>query len=535
MPAVHRSAPRTIAAALAVGLLAACSSGGGDGATTGAVQPAASQDLTVGAADDSYVREGTTANLGVQPVNANIAETLAYLSPTYEVQPLLAERWEFRAPNTWRFFLRPNVKFHDGQPLTARAVKTTLFDRVAQQRGGGTIKAGPDSAKVVDDLTIDFTPTAPNYRVPEQIVHPSNVVYAPGSDAGNKPVGTGPFRFVEYLPKERIVVERNPDYWGPKARLDTITYRFYPDAGARRLALEAGDVDVILGVPGPDVRGLRSRGFEVQTSPVGSYEALYANIRGGPPHDLLQDPAVREAVNLGIDRKQLVEGVLEGQATPDQTMVPPSALGRHASRVKGSPFDVAKARSVLDAAGWRPGSDGIREKSGRKLTLTLVSGFGGAEIHKPIPTYLQSQLKNVGIGIDVVERPDSPSYQSLIDSGSGDLFLERGSQNDANAGFLPVLLFYTGGSGASAQYTRLFAPGQRFDDIIGPSVTEVDPDKMRSIVADAMHQIIDVDRVVIPLAGLFQIYGMKKNVQGFTPHPSFISLRWDGVSLGSTR
>ncbi len=71
----------------------------------------------------------------------------------------------------------------------------------------------------------------------------------------------------------------------------------------------------------------------------------------------------------------------------------------------------------------------------------------------------------MGIGIDIVERPDSPSYQSLIDSGDGDLYLERGSQNDANVGFLPTLLFYTGGSGASAQYTKLFAPGAKFDEI----------------------------------------------------------------------
>ena len=325
---------RKISCVLVLSMLAACGGGGGDGNQEGA-QPAANQDLIVGAADDSYVREGATANLGVQPVNANIAETLTYLSPTYEVKPLLAESWEFRAPNTWRFRLRPNVKFHDGQPLNAQAVKTTLFDRVAQQRGGGTIKAGPNSAVVVDDLTIDFTPTAPNYRVPEQVVHPSNVVYAPGSDAGNRPVGTGPFRFVEYQPKERIVVERNPDYWGPKAKLNRITFRFFPDANARRLALEAGDVDVALGISGPDVKGVRSRGLEVATSPVGSYEALYANIRGGPPHDLLQDNAVRTAITLGIDRKQLVDGVLEGQATPDQTMIPPPALGRYASKITG--------------------------------------------------------------------------------------------------------------------------------------------------------------------------------------------------------
>ncbi|MDQ4090654.1 MAG: ABC transporter substrate-binding protein [Actinomycetota bacterium] len=526
---------RKIGLVLVFSLLAASCGGGDDAGTPERGQPAVNQELTVGAGDDQYVREGTSANLGVQPVNAGIAETLTYLSPTYEVRPLLAERWEFRAPNTWRFYLRPNVKFHDGQPLNAQAVKTTLFDRVAQQRGGGTIKAGPTSAVVVDDLTIDFTPTAPNYRVPEQVVHPSNVVYAPGSDAGNKPIGTGAFRFVEYQPKERLVVERNLDYWGAQAKLNRITYRFYPDANARRLALEAGDVDVALGISGPDVKGLRSRGFEVATSPVGSYEAMYANVRGGPPHDLLQDPAVRTAINLSIDRKQLVDNVLEGQATPDQTMIPPDALGRYKSKITGFQFDPARARTTLDNAGWRPGGDGIREKSGRKLTLKLISGFGGAEIHKPIPTYLQSQLRAVGIGIDIIERPDSASYQSLIDSGEGDLFLERGSQNDANVGFLPTLLFYTGGSGASAQYTKLFAPGPRFDEILTPAVTEPNADRTQSIVADAMHQIIDVDMVVIPLAGLFQIYGLKKSIQGFTPHPSFISLRWDGVSVGSGR
>lgn len=527
---------RTASLGLVLLMVAACSGGdddGGGGGTDDTGQPAVNQELVVGAPDDTYVREGPTANLGVQPVNANIAETLTYLSNTYEVKPMLAERWEFRQPNTWRFHLRPGVRFHDGQPLNAQAVKTGLFDRVATQRGGGTIKAGPTSAVVVDDLTIDFTPTAPNYRIPEQIVHPSNVVYAPGSDAGNKPVGTGPFRFVEYVPKERIVVDRNPDYWGTKAKLSKLTFRFYGDANARRLALEAGDISAALGLPGTDAKGLKSRGFDVKASEVGSYEAMYLNIHGAAPHDLLKDPAVRSAVAQGIDRKQLVDNLLEGQATPDQTMIPPKTLGTHASKIKGSATDPGKARSELDAAGWKAGADGIREKNGRKLSLTLVSGFGGADVHKPIPTFVQSQLKEVGIAIEIVERPDSASYQSLIDSGAGDIYLERGSQNDANAGFLPVLLFYTGGSGASAQYTKLFAPGPEFDKIIGPSTTEVDADKMRSLVADGMHQIIDVDKVVVPLAGLFQLYPMKKTVQGFVPHPSTISLRWETVSVGS--
>jgi len=534
----HVPTVRRLGVVLALMLLGGACADSGGSSKAGGQAPAASttpadtnQELRVGAADDAYTLEGVRANLGQYPLNTNIFEALTKIGPNYEVQPLLADRWEFRAPNTWRFFLHPGIKFQDGQPFNANAVKVGLFDRIAKQPGGGTINAGPDSSVVVDDLTIDFTPTKPNYRVPEQVVHPQDSVIAPNSDISKKPVGTGPFRFVEYVPKERIVVERNPDYWGTKAKLAKITFRFFPDNNARRLSLEAGDIDFAFAIPGPDVKGLKTRGFEVKTAAVGSYEAMYANVHGAAPHDLLADPAIRKAVGLGIDRKQLVENVLEGQATTDQTMVPPGSLGRYASTITGSTYDVAKAKSTLDAAGWKPGGDGIREKDGRKLKLDLVSGFGGAEVHKPIPTYLQSQFKTIGIDTNIVERPDSASYQALIDSGDGDLYLERGSQNDANPNFLPVLLFYTGGSGSTATYQKLFAPGATFDQILTPSLTEPDHDKVQKISADAMHELIDVQNIVIPLAGLFPIYSMKKTVKGFAPVPSALHVRWDGVSL----
>lgn len=510
---------------------AACVRGtGGPSSTSGGAQDR--QELTVGFTEDQYVLEGPTARLGMYPLNANIVETLAYVTPNYEVKPLLAERWELVPPNTWRFHLRRNVKFHDGQPFNAQAVKG-MFDRQAQSRGGGTIKAGPDSAKVVDDHTIDFTPTVPNLRVPEQIVHPSNGVVAPGTQIGTKPVGTGPFRFVEYLAKERIVVERNPDYWGSPPKLDRITFRFYPDSNARVLALQSGDVDFAYQVNRPDVKALKDKSFKVLTSTVGAYEALYANAHGKPGYELLSDVRLRRAVALAIDRKQLVEQVLEGPATTDQTMVPPNNLSPYSNLVEGFSFDLARARSLLEEAGWRAGPDGIREKDGRKLKLRLVSGFPSAEIHRPIPTFLQSQLKAVGIDVEIVERPDSNSYQALIDSGDGDLFLEQGNQNDASSGFLPTLLFYTGGGGSSAPYQSLFAPGARFDQIIEKTLSEPDADKVRKLVAEAMHELVDEQTTVIPLAGIYRIFGMRKQVRGFVPHPSFLNVRWDGVSVGN--
>jgi peptide/nickel transport system substrate-binding protein len=525
--------------ALALALVAgACSSGDDETpqATGSTVAAPANLDatLTVGFTEDQYVLSGPETSLGEYPLNANIIETLATMTPDYKVVPALAESWTLVPPSTWRIKIRPGVKFHDGQPLNAMAVKVGLFDRLAAMEGGSSLKATPTSAVVVDDSTVDFTPRVPNLRVPEQMVHPQYAVVAPGSDLGKKPVGTGPFRFVEYVPKERIVVERNPDYWGPKAKLARITFRFYPDASTRRLALESGEIDAAFEVPRDDVAGLKSRGFQILTSGVGSYDALLVNQHGKPGFDILSDVAVRQAVALGIDRATLVSGVLAGLATTDQTIVAPASLAPHTSTITGFAFDQAKARSMLDAAGWAVGGDGVRAKGGRKLRLVLVSGFPAAEILRPIPAFVQSQLKEIGIEVAITERPDSDSYGAVMDAGDGDLFLEQGNQNDANPGFLPTLLFYTGpGAGTPFSYQKLFAPGGRFDQLLAPSLSEPNPENVRRTVADAMHQFIDVDAAAIPLAGIYRIYGARKGIQGLAPHPAFLHVRWDTVSVSA--
>jgi peptide/nickel transport system substrate-binding protein len=535
---------RTVSLAVALLLLGSACGGSDNDKTdqsTGTTSAAAAEnpnaELKVGAVDDQYILAPTATNdatIGVYPVNTNVVETLATLSADYKVVPALATSWEFRAPNTWRFHLRTGVKFQDGQPFNAQAVKTGLFDRLAKV-GGGTLKSSPTAAVVVDDNTIDFTPTVANLRVPEQMVHPQNEVIAPGSDLTKKPVGTGPFRFVEYLPKERIVVERNPDYWGAKAKVAKITFRFYPDANARRLALESGEVDAIYDVPHQDVAGLKSKGFNIQTSEVGAYDTLLANIHGkAGQFDILSDVAVRQAIATGIDRPKLIAGVLDGLATPDQTIVPPSALAPYTSTVKGFTYDLNKAKSMLDAAGWTVGAGGTRAKAGRPLKLTLVTGFPSAAALAPIPTFLQSAFKDLGIDLAITERPDSASYQAVMGAGDGDLFIEQGSQNDANSGFLPTLLFYTGpGSSGGGTYQSLFAPGGKFDQLIAPALTEPNADTVRKEVADAMHEFIDVQAVGIPLAGIYRVYGLNKKVKGFVPHPAFLHLRWDTVSVTS--
>lgn len=507
-------------------LLSACSVGGGDD-SAGQVK----QELIVGADEDGYTIKGAEADVGQYPLNANIFEGLVRMNEDYEVQPALATAWEFKAPNTWRFELREGVTFHDGTPFNAEAVKYT-FDRVAKT-GGGTPGFQKGGTKVIDDYTVEITPQFENRRLVEQLVHPSYSIIAPSSNPAKEPIGTGPFQFVEYKRQQRIVVERYEDYWGEPAKPKTITFRFLPDPNARRLALEAGEVDLVLDVAREAIADLESKGFQIATSDPGAYSAMYLNISGQKGYTILQDSKVRHAIGYAIDRETLINGVLEGLATNDQTMVPARLLEEpNAAKIEGYSYDPARAKQLLEDAGWKMGPDGVREKNGEPLSLQLINGFPSASDHGAVPEYIQGQLADVGIDVEIVKTPDTASYEERLTRGEGDVWMEQGSQNDANPLFLPALLFWSVGLFGDIGYQPLFAPGEEFDALIEKALATPDADEVKSLVGDAMHVLIDSEAVVIPLAGLYRINVLSDQVQGFETQPSGLQIQYDTVSLG---
>ena len=252
------------------------------------------------------------------------------------------------------FYLRNGVKFHDGQEFTAEAVKFTL-DRVART-GGSTINVGEDSVKIIDDHTVDITPTKVNMRLVEGLTHPQLGIKAPGSDPGKQPVGTGPFKFVSYKKAEEIVVERNSNYWGEPCEIRKVTFKFIPDSSARVMALQAGEVDVVDKVPRESAGQLKSTsGLKVKTSSPGSYCAFYLLKEGKKPHDLLADRNLRLALALSIDREGIVNKIWEGNAEVNQTVIPANVLGSYKGNVRGFSFQPDKAEKLLDESGWKKG------------------------------------------------------------------------------------------------------------------------------------------------------------------------------------
>jgi peptide/nickel transport system substrate-binding protein len=513
----------------APGVLAAC---GGDGGGDQAARPRRGGRLVVGAREDAYETKGAEANLGQYPQNVNIFEGLVRMDADYQVVPVLAESWEFNAPNTWRFTLRQGVTFHDGTPFTAEAVKYS-FDREAEA-GGGTPGFDKKGNKIIDDFTIEVTPQFENRRLVEQIVHPESFIVAPGSNPGEKPIGTGPFRFGSYRKQQDLTVRRFDGYWGKKALLDEVVFRFLPDPNARRLAFEAGELDLLIDVPREAVADLEGKGFKIANAAPGAYSALYQNISGKKGYTVLQDSAVRHAIGYAIDRDTLVGSLFEGLAEPEQTMIPARLLGEtNAAKIEGFTYDPDQATQLLEEAGWTADGDGVRSKDGQRLSIQLINGFPSAQTHGAVPEFLQDQLREVGIEVEIIKTPDTASYEERLVSGEGDLWIEQGSQNDANPAFLPALLFWSVGLFGDIGYQPLFAPGKEFDAIIVSALKSPDSEEVKSLVADAMRVLIDEAAVVTPLAGVYLIYAMRDKVQGFAPQPSNLQIYYDGVSLAA--
>ena len=489
-------------------------------------------ELVIGAPGDRHSMEPPLSNIGMSIPNANIYETLVNLSPTFQPEPGLAESWEFIEPNTWRFTLRQGVTFHDGTPFTAEAVKWTMA-RVAES-GGSVMSIGPDSVAIVDDHTVEITPTRPNRRLPLQLSAPrTGSILAPNSDNLEARIGTGPFREVEYVPQERHVVEAFPEYWGGPAKLSRLTFRYLPDPTTRLLALEAGEVDAIYDVPRESAAEVEGS-YALVTSEIGAYQSISVNIHGSAPYDLGQDPTIRAALAHAIDKEAIASASWFGYAETNTTMVPEAILGDAAAIVTGTPFDQDRARQLLEDAGWAEGSDGIREKDGRALGLEMVVGYPSAEIHGTMPEFVQAQLREVGIDLSLVLTPDAGTYGARLTAREGDLWAEVGNQTDADPCYLPGLLFYSPNPDVddeANQYGNAFAPGAAFDAVIDGCGEVATTPEIQAAAAEAMKIMIDDEHIVFPIAGIRRLYGLTTEVEGFVAHPVQFVQRWDAVSV----
>jgi peptide/nickel transport system substrate-binding protein len=540
----------------------------GTGYSIAAGQPVgdADQTMTVGYKADPWAN--SKLRLSRFALDAGTCETLAKVRNDYSVGERLATSWELINPGnnptyktggvnnpTWRFRLRPGVTFHDGSAFTAQDVKWSM-DRLVSKGDDFTAKLGAASSVVVDPQTIDITPAESNLRLPEILVHPTYAVIKDQTEPSTMPatastvVCTGPFKFKSYTQGDRIVVERHDAYWGTKARLRELTFRFIGDATTRRLALEAGQIDAMYDVGRSQVAGLRAKSdLDVVTAPPSYVFNFYMNLAGtDPAYDELQSPSVRRALALSIDRQEFVDQNWEpGVATVVHTPSPPSILGSHAPMIQGVPFDLAQARQVLDADGWTCGggapgantacgADEVRQKAGERLSLYMLSSTNNAD--DPLLQDLRSRALKAGIEIEIGGNLSSAQRTTRKNQGLWDLDHTNPNQNDANPAFLLTLQWWSKSVNPWVSCLAATPPncgpwqqaGPAFDALVERALASPTFDGAQRYAAEAMDLLFDQEVKIIPLAGLSRVYAMKKGVAGFTPpHPAESHLNWSTV------
>ena len=342
-------------------------------------------------------------------INGLVYDGLLRYDKNLQLEGVMAETWEISPDNlTITFRLRKGIKWHDGAPFTSADVLFTYQMYIDPQVPTSYAEDFKQvaHAEAPDPYTFRVTyrqPYAPALESWGAAIHPKHLLdgkEVTKSPLSRAPIGTGPYRFVEWKSGEKLVLEANPDYYDGQPYIRRVVYRIIPDSSTQFLELQSGGLDFMGLTPiqystQTDTPAFR-RGFNKYRYLSFGYSYLGYNLR----KPLFQDIRVRQAIAHAIDKQELIDGVLlglgraaTGPYKPDTWVYNPN--------VKNYPFDPAAARTLLEAAGWHDGDgDGVRERNGQRLAFTIVTNQGN-DLRAKTAEIVQRRLQEVGIDVQI--------------------------------------------------------------------------------------------------------------------------------------
>ncbi len=424
---------------------------------------------------------------------------------TFKPKPMLATEWKIVNDTTWEFKLRRNVKFHNGEPFTAASVKATIeygLDPATKSHFASAAYWGlVKEVQVVDDYTVRFVTKQPwpnlidSASLTNSLMMPAKALKELGpARLAEKPIGTGPFKFVEWRRDERLVLDRNPDYWQGPADVSRVTFRFIPEFSARMAALLSGEIDIMKDVPPHAVEAIEKGGRARLRATVSSrinYLAL-VNLKPGP----MQDVRVRRAMNHAVDVDELITQVLKGRAT--RMCGPLSPANVDYAPVECYKHDPARARALFKEAGVDPAA----------LSLTLDSPSGRYPLDKDVSLAIGAQLQRLGIKTNVVVNEWGTHLDKIKNRKTGDMFfLGWGPALHGQGTMQPLFL-------ADQTYSS-YGNNKTIDDRIARAQTLLDAKARAAAYADLQKAVHDE----APWVFLWQqhdIYGVAQTVE-WTP------------------
>ena len=470
-------------------------------------------------------------DLNSNRVSRRIAETLiTFPDESTQLVPGLAESWAIsRDGLTYTFKLRKDVKFHDGTPFNSEAVKFSIerqinpehpFNKLGNYPFAsylfGTIKA----IEAVDEQTVQFVLKEPRASfltvmsaAPASIASPT-AIKKWGADYAMHPVGTGPFQFASWDHGQRVIIEKNPNYWRYPVKVDRVVYRPIVEAQARLTELLTGTLDLAVDMPPDFVVQLENNPKVTLLKQVGAH-VWYLGINSQKkPFD---DKRVRQALNYAVNKEAIVRDVLKGTGAVARSPVLPGTWGADPG-LKPYPYDPERAKKLLAEAGY---------PNGFSTSIWVPESGSGMQSPVAMATVIQSNLKAVGVNV-TLQTMEWGAFLAKLRTREQELFALSWMAGNEDPDMVMYPLLH------STQWTpngpnRALYKNARFDELLHQARITTDQNKRAELYREAQRILAD-DPPWIFIDHEIQIAAHTKRVQGFKLHPSF-DLRVETISL----
>jgi peptide/nickel transport system substrate-binding protein len=490
--------------------------------TAGVAQAQNLPNLRIGLREDPDIMDPTLARSFVgRIVFASLCDKLFDINEKLEIVPQLATGYRWEDPKTLLITLREGVIFHDGEKMDAEAVRYSLMRHLTMQ---GSFRRGEitdlDSVEVVDPTTVRLRMKQPSSPFASQLTDRSGIVVSPkaaeaaGRDFGAKPVCAGPFRFVERIAQDRIVLERFPGYWNAaNIHFNRVTFQPITDSTARLANLQSGTLDVIEVTSPSDVPSIqRDRRLGLVTVEGLGYWNIIFNVGNGAraQSPIGQDRRVREAFDLAIDRQALIQVVYEGLHTPSSQPIPP-ASPMHARDLPVTVRNVDRAKALLREAGVRT-----------PVPVDLMVA-NSPEVRQAAEV-MQSMLAEAGFDLRIVATEFASALQAGV-RGDYQTYLSGWSGRPDPDGNVWTFL-HSRGAQNDGKYSN-----PEVDAFLDQARAESDPAKRGALYAQAFRIALARDRARAFLWHPKVMVAHTARLRGFTLLPDGL-IRLQGMRLG---
>jgi peptide/nickel transport system substrate-binding protein len=485
--------------------------------------------------DNSVIDPHVATEASAQEICCNIFDFLVQADRDLNIQPWLATKWTIENNATkYTFNLRDDVRFHDGTPFDSQSVKRTI-ERIADpatKAGRALSLLGPlDRAQAPDPRTAILTFKEPNplllvslWRPWFGMLSPKQLDTLKPGEVMSAPVGTGPYKVAGRSADGVTTLAANTEYkWGPALAsnkgapyFDLIKLRRIAEPGTRVATMESGESLLVDDLPEADYVRLKNdkRFTFIQAGKKGPGYGFFFNMKKAPVNEL----AVRQAINWAVDRQGLVDKLLFGVHHPCVGPLTEGVWGRLDDLERTIPYsgDKKKAADILDAAGWKVGAGGIREKGGQRLSLVLAANAGGYP-QNDLADALQLQVREIGIDLQVQKMTSNAFFDFTRGAYKHDLCDSMGANIDPDE--------------LRGRYHSRFIGSTNFANMADPQLDDllvkgqnaaVGSDARRQVYADVQRRLMD-QLPMVSIISVIRTYGLTNRLHDLKVNPTGIN------------